>query len=196
MNDRQNSCCISGHRPKKLPFRDYEDGPDCRRLMMLLASEVDKMLENGVTSFLTGMAPGTDIIAARIVLEKRRDHSADDIRLIAVVPYEGQADQWPEIYRERYFRILSLADEVVTLYTRKTDTCIREVCRYMVDACDHLIAVYNGSEGGTQYTIDYAAEKGRDIVVINPDTLKREHITPSEPLLSVPEKATVYTASK
>jgi uncharacterized phage-like protein YoqJ len=115
MNDRQNTCCIFGHRPKKLPFRYDEESPDCRRLKMWLYSEVDKMREKGVTTFLTGMAPGADIIAARIVLDVRRDYPDDNIRLVAVIPYEGQADLWAEIYRTPYFRILSKADEVVTL---------------------------------------------------------------------------------
>ena len=180
MNDRQNTCFILGHRPKKLPFGNDESSPDCRRLKMWLYCELDKMRENGVTTFLSGMAPGVDIIAARIVLELRRDHPDENIRLVAVLPYEGQADRWPEMYRARYFRILSKADEVITLHTRRTDECMQEGIRYMLESSSHLIAVCNGSEGGTTYSVDSAMKDGLDIVVINPNTLKREHIPPPE----------------
>jgi uncharacterized phage-like protein YoqJ len=180
MYDREKTCCIFGHRPKKLPLMYDEQSPDCRRLKMLLYSEVDKMREIGVTTFLIGMAPGVDIFAAKIVLDIRRDYPDDNIRLVAVLPFEGQADRWAEIYRARYFRILAKADEVVTLQTRYTDDCLLEHNRYMLNSSSHLIAVYNGSEGGTKYTVDRAVEEEMDVVIINPDTMKREHLLPLE----------------
>jgi uncharacterized phage-like protein YoqJ len=166
----------------KLPFGFYEDSPDCLRLKVRLYYEVDQMREAGVTTFLTGMAQGIDMLTAEIVLDIKLTYSYDDVRLVAVVPYEGQADRWSKVYRDRYFHILAKADEVVTLNARYTDDCMLKRNRYMVDASSHLIAVYNGSGGGTKYTVDYAIKKGLDVIVINPDTLKREHFPPARPL--------------
>ena len=183
MTDKQKTCCFTGHRPNKLSFGDDEDSPHCLRLKVGLIGEVDKMRKEGVTTFLTGMAQGIDLIAAELVLDVKRAYPDDQIRLVAVVPYEGQANEWTEKYRERYFTVLSKADEVVTLHNRYTDTCMQERNRYMVDASSHLIAVYNGARGGAKYTVDYAIKKGLDVVIINSDTLQREHIPPSKPLL-------------
>ena len=44
----------------------------------------------------------------------------------------------------------------------------------MVDAADAVLAVCReGSSGGTQYTVGYAWQKNRELVVIDPDTLER-----------------------
>lgn len=186
MTDKQKTCCFSGHRPCKLSFGYDEGHPDCLRLKASLMHEVDKMRGNGVNTFLTGMAQGIDLIAAGIVLDIRKVYPGGNIRLVAVIPYEGQADRWMVPYRERYFDILSKADEVITLQTRYTDGCMQERNRYMADASSHLIAVYGGSKGGTKYTVDYAIKKGLDVVTINPNTLERTHIPPFKPLLPFP----------
>ncbi|MPM58748.1 hypothetical protein SDC9_105581 [bioreactor metagenome] len=179
MNDKQKICCFSGHRPAKLSFGYDEEHPDCLRLKIRLLSLIDEMSKKGVTTFLTGMAQGVDIFAAEAVIDIRRTYPEDKIRLIAVIPYEGQADRWNEKYRERYFNILAKSDDVITLQHRYTDNCMLERDRYMVDSSAYLIAVYNGSKGGTKYTIDYAIKKGLDVTIINPNTLVRENIPPS-----------------
>ena len=188
MTSKQKTCCFSGHRPEKLPFGHDEKHPDCLRLKVKLLCEVDRMRENGVTTFLTGMAQGIDLIAAEIVLDIREAYPDDNVRLVAAVPFEGQADKWSEPYRERYFDILSRADEVVTLQRRYTDACFRERNRYMVSASAHLIAVYGGRPGGTEYTMEYAMKKGLEVIIINPDTLQRDRIPPAKALLPFPKR--------
>jgi uncharacterized phage-like protein YoqJ len=178
MEDKRKTCCFTGHRPAKLSFGYDEESPDCLRLRVRLLSLIDEMRMKGVTSFLSGMAQGVDILAAEAVIDIRRTYPQDKIRLIAAVPYEGQADKWSEAYRERYFNILAKADEVITLQRRYTDHCMLDRDHYMVDASAYMIAVYNGSKGGTKYTVDYAISKGLDITIINPDTLARENISP------------------
>jgi uncharacterized phage-like protein YoqJ len=181
MNDKQKTCCFSGHRPMKLPFGFYEDSPDFLRLKVRLYYEVDQMREMGVTVFLTGMAQGIDMLTAEIVLDIKRTYLYDDVRLVAVVPFEGQAERWSKAYRARYFHILGKADEVVTLQKLYTDDCLLKRNRCMVDASSHLIAVWSGGRGGTKYTVEYAVKQGLDIILINPFTLKREHIPSSRP---------------
>ena len=39
---------------------------------------------------------------------------------------------------------------------------------YMIDNSSLLIAIYNGSQGGTKQTIEKAKEKGLDIKIIEP----------------------------
>ena len=53
----------------------------------------------------------------------------------------------------------------------------------MVDASAHLIAVYNGTFGGTEYTVEYAIKKGLEVIIISPDTLQRDRIPPAKPPL-------------
>ena len=51
----------------------------------------------------------------------------------------------------------------------------------MVDNCDLLIAIYNGEEkGGTAYTVNYARQQGKEILIIDPNTLEKIHIPAKE----------------
>ena len=59
------------------------------------------------------------------------------------------------------------------------DGCYQARNRYMVDAADALLAVCReGASGGTQYTVEYAWQKNRELVVIDPDTLERRLLPP------------------
>lgn len=173
MRQKQNACCFSGHRPTKLPYGYDEEHPNCLALKLKLAVEIEQMRKKGVTTFLIGMAQGPDIWCAEIVLDLKQAYPDTEIKLIAVLPFEGQADRWHEEYRERYFNILARADDVVTLQAHYTKGCMQKRNRYLVDSSAHMIAVYNGQKGGTQFTVDYAVQKGLDIVIFNPDALER-----------------------
>ena len=55
--------------------------------------------------------------------------------------------------------------------------CVHIRNRYLVDNCDLLIAIYNGEDKcGTAYTVNYAKQQGKEIVILNPNTLTREVI--------------------
>ena len=171
MNDSSKTCCFTGHRPSKLPFGYDEEHPDCLRLKVMLLCEIDRLRGEGINVFLSGMAQGVDIFAAEAVLDIRKAYP--EVRLVAVVPFEGQADRWSPEYRERYFSILAGADEVITLRTRYAEGCLRERNRTMVDAASHLVAVWGGGAGRTKQTVEYARKKGLRVTVIDPVTMKR-----------------------
>ena len=95
-----------------------------------------------------------------------------NIRLIAVRPCETQANSWHDEQRERHFNTLALCDEVVTIQTHYSRSCMFKRNRYLVDHAEYLLAVYDGGEkGGTAYTFKYAKNQGRRVIVIHPDTL-------------------------
>jgi len=174
INIRKYTCCFTGHRPQKLPWGYDEEWEDCIRLKLKLACEIEAMRRKGVTTFISGMAIGVDMWAAEIVLDLKRAYPQDAIRLVAAIPFEGQANKWSNEYRERYFDILAQADEEITVHTHYTQSCMHERNRYMVDNSAHMIAVFNGEKGGTANTLKYAEAKGLNIVIINPDDLSRD----------------------
>jgi uncharacterized phage-like protein YoqJ len=179
MKGNKNICCFFGQKPIKFHFGFDEEHPDCIRLKELLAAEIEKMSIKGVDTYLTGMSMGVDIWAAEIILKLRQTQPNSGIHLIAVIPYEGQANRWSVEYRERYFNILEQVDDTVTLQTQYVEGCMQAYNRHMVNVSDHMIAVCNGDKGGTQAKVDFALAKGLNIVVINPDTLKAAHFPPN-----------------
>ncbi len=43
--------------------------------------------------------------------------------------------------------------------------------KWMVDNCDLLIAVWNGTSGGTANCVNYAKSINKQIIIINPNSL-------------------------
>lgn len=178
MQNRIFCCCLIGHRPNKLTFGYDEAHKDCTKLKVKLAVEIEGMRKKGITTFLTGMGQGVDIWGAEIILDLKHAYADEPIRLVAFIPHKEQANRWNVQYRKRYFRILEKADDVIMLSTHYAKDCMHRRNRFMVNASSHLIAVFNGEPGGTQYTIDYAQKKGLDIVIIDPNDLTRTNYPP------------------
>lgn len=165
------ACAFTGHRPERFSFGYDNEDEKCIRLKLIMANEIAKLIEKGVFLFYTGMAQGVDQYGAEIILDMKRQYP--HIQLIAVLPCETQANKWPPAQRERYFNILAVCNDVITLRAHYTPKCMLERNRYMVDQAEYLLAVYDGgNEGGTAYTVHYARKKQRKISVIHPDSLE------------------------
>ena len=152
---RLHRCCFTGHRPEKLSLSESEVKP-------LLAKAIDTAIENGFTTFITGMAPGVDIWAAEIVLEKRKHNAA--LHLIGAVPHPGFENKRSEYEKELYIHILQNADYTTTVSDRYFRACYQRRNEFMVDHSNLVIAVWNGMPSGTKNTIDYAKRRGVKVV--------------------------------
>ena len=87
---REHSCCFTGHRPQKLPWGFDESDTHCVELKRKLRSSIKLAITHGITTFYTGLAMGTDLWAAEIVLDLREELQEPGIRLVAVIPHSGQ----------------------------------------------------------------------------------------------------------
>ena len=164
------ACAFTGHRPVRYSFGYDEEHEKCKQLKVVLNEQIATLVAGGIRTFYSGMALGADTWLAEAVLDMRKAHPS--VRLIAVLPCETQANRWSAEQRERYFDILPNCDEVITLATHFTSSCMQERNRYMVDCTGYLLAVYdNGTHGGTAYTVRYAQKRSRKIISIHPDTL-------------------------
>lgn len=167
--NKNTTCCFTGHRPQKLSWGYDERHPDCLKLKEMLKTQIMHMIEKGVTTFVTGMALGTDIWAAEIVLELRK--TLTNIQLIAAIPHEGQERRWSAEYIARYTAVRNAANQEIVLHEHYTRSCMHERNRFMVDNSAYIIAVFNGESGGTKGTLEYAERKGLELIILNPDTM-------------------------
>ena len=169
---------FTGHRPEMLPFGENELSAASVRMKTMILTEIMDCAAKGCRVFLQGGARGGDLIFAEQVLTAKATEYPD-IQLVSVIPHEGQVNNWPEAWRDRYFRIMELSSEVITLSTRYTRDCYHVRNRYLVDNADKLLALYNGgAKGGTAYTVQYARQKNKEVIVIDPSTLERTVIPP------------------
>ena len=168
--NKLTACCFSGHRPQKLPWGWNEADPACIRMLGRLEEAIRTEIQNGTRYFYTGMALGTDLWAAEILLRLRKELPETKLRMIAVLPFRGQASRYPDEWKKRHDRVLEQADEVIILHERSSRSCYMDRNRYMVDHADTLIAVYGGGVGGTKNTLEYAQRRGLQIAMISPET--------------------------
>ena len=64
----------------------------------------------------------------------------------------------------RYRRLLSRCDYETMVSAAYSPSCMQRRDRYMVDHASLLIAMFDGSAGGTRYTVEYAMRRGIDVV--------------------------------
>jgi len=149
---------FTGHRPDKLggyklpnPTYNY------------VCQEIEKaLLELKPKKVISGMALGVDQWAANIACKL-------NIPFIAAVPFQGQERMWPPASKSIYNKLLGRAEEVVIvcegIYSPSKMQIRNE---WMVDRCDQLIAIWDGTKGGTGNCVAYALDLGRPIYRINP----------------------------
>lgn len=156
------SCCFTGHRPAKLPWKYDERDPRCIEFKDRLASVIGAVYDSGISHFICGMALGCDFYCAEAVIELKKRH--DDVTLEAAIPHIGQADKWGYNNRRRYENILSHCDKKTVIQEQYTPSCMMRRNRYMVDNSSVLIACYDGKSGGTWNTIRYAMERDVELI--------------------------------
>ena len=162
--ERARTCCFTGHRPEKLPWRGDVSDPRCLVLKERLAAAVEDAYDKGMRHFLCGMARGADFYFCDAVLELRERRSG--VTLEAVIPCEEQAARWSERERERWFSLVERCDGETMLQHHYDKGCMLRRNRYLVDHSSMLIAVYDGMLGGTMYTLSYAMKRGLETVIL------------------------------
>ena len=101
-----------------------------------------------------------------LALDLQKDYP--EVTLEIAVPYESQAVKWPSDYRARWQECIDRADVVTVLSHEYTKGCLFARNRYLVTQADILLACFDGKEGGTKNTVDYAQRNGCRVCLIPP----------------------------
>jgi uncharacterized phage-like protein YoqJ len=170
---------FTGHRPEKRNEPEKIGGYDINHpLRQAIIKAMTDAVNRAVKKYgetheivaITGGALGIDQDAARIAYKL-------GIPFIVAVPCQGQDSMWPAESKKRYQKMLSLASEVVMVHDGPYNkTCMQDRNIWMVDNCDALIAVWNGTKGGTANCVRYARQVNKPTVYINPKNLNREEV--------------------
>lgn len=151
-----------------------------------LRATVGELYARGFRTFLCGMAMGFDLAAAEAVLACRDSETGSafspatapdphfphtpmpGLRLVAVIPFRGQESRFPAVDRERFRRVLAAADHSVTLSPSYHAGCYAVRNNYLVEHAALLVAWYDGSPGGTHYTVRRALGRGLEFINLHP----------------------------
>ena len=167
--DREQACCFTGHRPEKLPWGTNETDSRCLLLKKKIRDAVEAAYGEGIRHFICGMARGCDFYFAEEVLALRKEHP--DVVLEAAIPCAGQSASWSSAHRLRWSAIVEQCDKKTVMQEFYTPDCMLRRNRYMVDRSSLVIAVYDGSNGGTRRTLEYALMQKVPFVDIDPTAL-------------------------
>ncbi len=153
--------CVTGHRPPRIGGYDPTN-PLRQWVKDQLVQAMDEIRPNVA---YTGMALGTDQVFAEICIERK-------IPFIAVLPFKGQDNKWPKESQFIYWRLVHQAREIITVcepgyaawkLQRRNERMIEEI-----ETDGTVIAVWDGSIGGTANCLTYAKQLRRTIHRIDP----------------------------
>jgi len=155
----ERTLCFSGYRPEKLNIDEV-------RLTKMLDGAIADAIRDGYTHFISGMARGFDMLAARAVLNARQKGAP--VFLECALPFESQASAWSheDIAEHKYIR-QNANRLTVVCEEAKPESYLRRN-RYMVEQSAMLICYFDGQPGGTAYTRRYAKKRGLGIVNLAP----------------------------
>lgn len=177
--DKEKTICFTGHRENSvIPYRGEQIyyGITLRTVQLMLFRYIDMAVESGYRSFISGLAAGTDLWAAKYILGKK--HSDSSISLIGVMPYLRHAERFSDRYRELLADVERGADMLLTTNTdplvvygksRSEGNTSPDLYRvrnyYMVDNASAVISYFNEDsyKSGTSQTLNYAVRQGLKI---------------------------------
>jgi uncharacterized phage-like protein YoqJ len=145
----------SGHRPNKLGGYEVDTN---ERLIALARQELIAWQPSRVIS---GMALGFDQALTQAAIDL-------SIPFDAAVPFPGQEQYWPFGAQRYYSDLLKKAATVNIIseaYSREAMQ-LRNV--WMVDRSNRVLALWNGTPGGTADCLAYARSIGRPITNVWP----------------------------
>jgi uncharacterized phage-like protein YoqJ len=150
----------TGHRPDKLVGGWDNYDTNLTNLVELLRYTLRFLNASEVHS---GMAVGFDTALAEAAL-------FENVKLHCQIPFKTFDSRWNWKQREKYYQILDKAEYVNFV----TDDEISEKGHaafwnqkrneILVDNCDALVVLWNGSSGGTNNCLKYASDKRKYIV--------------------------------
>ena len=145
---------VTGHRPNKLGGYSVE----AFSRLVQFASAVLRFYQPELV--YTGMALGWDQAVAQACVDL-------NIPFIACVPFKEQESRWPEESQRRFRDLCAKAKEVVVVSGGEFSAAKMQVRNeYMVDHADGVVALWNGSSGGTGNCVRYAQNEGKDVRVV------------------------------
>jgi len=152
---------ITGHRPDKL------GGYNNNSIEELVKDHIKDLFYLLKPTFIwSGMALGVDQWAAELAIKL-------SIPFKAAVPFEGQESRWPLKSQEKYRELLKCSQEIIVVSPGGyAPWKMQKRNEYMVDRADVVVAVWDGSSGGTKNCVEYAVSQDKTIYLIDPRTIK------------------------
>ncbi len=151
---KEHTCCFTGHR--KLPKDKVE------QIVKNLDYEIEKLIKQGVTTFISGGALGFDQIAASLIIAMKE--MGRDIRLVFALPCKNQDVLWNVEQKWLYRNLLAEANDVIYVSEDYKEGCMEKRNRYMVENSSFCVCAYLYLRSGTSQTVKHARQMGSQVI--------------------------------
>lgn len=151
---KDNTCCFTGHR--KLPKYKIES------IIKRLDIEVENLIHQGVTDFVSGGAIGFDLLAASFMIAKRE--MGKPVRLIFALPCPDHDANWTEGEKQLLRSLLAESDEIVYVSEEYSGDCMKLRNEYLVNRSAYCICALLHQRSGTSQTVGFAGKNGLHVM--------------------------------
>jgi uncharacterized phage-like protein YoqJ len=147
--------CGTGHRPNKLGGYSIE-------VFNKLVEVIEEFLtKHRPKMIISGMAIGFDQALVQAAMNL-------GVPFIAAIPCNNQDITWPQHVKERYAYMLSKAEKIHQVCKGGYQPIKMQIRNeWMVDNAHFVLALWDGSSGGTGNCIKYANRKSVNKPIIN-----------------------------
>lgn len=143
---------VTGHRPDKLGGYSKDV---FAKLVSFAAQKLELLSPEKV---FTGMALGWDQAVAVACVDL-------GLPFVACAPCDNQERPWRQESKNLHRNLLRLASEVVVVSPGNYASWKMQARNvYMVDRCDTVLALWDGSDGGTANCVRYAESVGKKVI--------------------------------
>lgn len=173
---------FTGKRPKELfGYNGWKYQP----LLFKIEELLEKILKDKENIVITGGAQGADMLGfdgAHLVKMKNPELN---IKNILYIPFDGYNKNWTYDNNEpfskvHYQKMIENADKIEICSNEQNNNSYFLRNRKIVDNIDILICIAKITNqlptGGTGYTVKYALQKNKQIIQLDPFTLKIKYL--------------------
>ena len=129
-----------------------------KRINKLIEIASEWIKEHKPEEIISGVALGWDTALALAAIENK-------IPLTCAIPFKGQESRWTKESKDIYFQILNDAEKIIHIcgegYSARKMQIRNE---WMVDNAHIVLAMWDGTTGGTYNCITYAEKKRKRII--------------------------------
>lgn len=176
---------FTGHRPTKIGGYDNKSP-----MRMAVTNAIRNAIERAVAKYgdthevviISGGALGVDTDAAR-------EAHKMGLRFMIAAPCRNHDKKWPQASRDKYRKMVTFADhdlakdlanngetvEGGVVYVYDGDytgpKAMQDRNVWMVDHADAVVAIWDGSQGGTANCVGYARNRKVPLLIVNPKDL-------------------------
>lgn len=169
--DKPIRCAVIGQNPMRFPWGFDEEDDRCQKLKIELAQQIMALRQSGVLQFLTACDCGVGLYAAEIINGLRTtDH---DLMLLCYTPHEEQTTKWAPYLRERYFTMLEKSTLISAVCEVGAPDAQLQAYKKIIDLADVVLAVYDrdtqSADSAEDSALAYAVDTAhKPVFVLSP----------------------------